>query len=390
MQLPPEVNLICFAHYLQALECQRDATRVVALLGGKSPHIQNLAVGGVANPINLDGIEVLNIERLDFLKSFIDRLEGFIENVYKPDAVLLACYYPDAFKTGGGVKNYISVPNFPVDEKSTEFVMEGGFIKDGDLATFRPITSYTDDWLIKGITESTKHSWYDDEGKLHPWEGQTEPNYTGWDADDKYSWVKSPAFYGEAVQLGPLANMMCMITAGNQDCQRHFDDITRIINDVSHRQYGLEDMHSTMGRVIARAVRCGMLHEVVTDQFNRLIANIKKGDTSTYNKPDMPDTEIKGVGFLEAPRGMLSHWVVIEEGKIKNYQAVVPSTWNAGPRNEDCVPGPYEQALVGLPVADLDKPLEVLRVIHSFDPCMSCAIHLFDTEGLPVNVIKVL
>jgi hydrogenase large subunit len=390
MKLPPEVNLICVAHYLQALEHQRDANRVVALLGGKTPHIQNLAVGGVANPINLDAIGALNIERLMLLKEYIDRLDDFIQNVYKLDVAIVAAYYPEWLEVGKGVTNYLATPEFPTDRNNGSFLMAGGYIENGDLSTFREITSHKDEWLRKGITESTKHSWYEGDEPLHPWVGQTEPQYTGWDETGKYSWVKSPTFYDKTMQLGPLAQVLCSLAQGDEKTTKHLTDVLTAYTTLTGKNIGVEHLHSTLGRIASRAVRCGVLSDILTDQWQALIDNIAAGDTQTFVAPIFPDGVVKGVGFLEAPRGLLSHWIVIRNGKIDNYQAVVPSTWNSGPRNHNDDPGPYESSLVGTPVADPELPLEIIRTVHSFDPCMSCAVHILDTQGNDVTQVKVL
>ncbi len=390
MKLPPEVNLICVAHYLQALEHQRDANRVVAVLGGKTPHIQNLAVGGVANPINLDAIGALNIERIMLLKSYIDKLHTFINEVYKVDVAIVAAHYPEWLTMGRGVTNYLAIPEFPVKTGLTEFRMGGGYIENGDLSTFKPITSHHDDYLINGIQESAKHSWYQDDQPLHPWEGKTEPNYTDWVEDGKYSWVKSPTFYNKTVQVGPLAQMLCALAENDEPTKRHLNDILNSYKALTGQSIAVDQLHSTLGRIAARAVRCGVLGEILSEQWQALVDNIATGDVETYIKPTFPDGVIKGVGFLEAPRGLLSHWIVIKDGKIENYQAVVPSTWNSGPRNHNDEPGPYEASLVGTTVADPNRPLEVIRTVHSFDPCMACAVHLLDTDGHEVVSVKVL
>ncbi|MFE4111765.1 MULTISPECIES: hydrogenase 2 large subunit [Kosakonia] len=391
MKLPPEVNLIAVAHYLQALECQRDANRIVALLGGKSPHIQNLAVGGVANPINLDGIEVLNLERLMYLKSFIDKLEGFIEQVYKVDTAVIAAFYPEWLTLGKGAVNYLSAPEFPTDASNGSFLFAGGYIENADLATYREINTHTDPFLIKGIQESAKHAWYKDEAPQEPWQGTTLPQYTGWQEEGKYSWVKSPTFYGKTVEVGPLANMLCKLAAKHPATTEKLHDITAIYQKLTGKTVAVEQLHSTLGRIIGRTVHACELHQVLQQQYQALIDNIGKGDVQTIAHTEIPASgEFKGVSFLEAPRGMLSHWIVIKDGKIDNYQAVVPSTWNAGPRNFNDDAGPYELSLVGTPIADPQKPLEVVRTVHSFDPCMSCAVHVVDADGNDVVSVKVL
>lgn len=391
MKLSPEVNLIAVAHYLQALECQRDANRVVAILGGKSPHIQNLAVGGVANPINLDAPSVLNLERLMYVKMFIERLGEFIEQVYKVDAAIIAANYPEWLSLGEGAKHYLSVPELPTDAKGGSFLLPGGYIENGDMANYRPITSHQDEWLIDGIAESCKHSWYKDDAILKPWEGKTEPNYTGWQDEGKYSWVKSPTFYGKVVEVGPLADLLVKLAAKHPDTVKHFNEVNGLYKTLNGKALQTEQLHSTMGRIIGRAVRCCVLKDTLLQQWQALIDNIGKGDHVAFIKPEILEDKVyRGVGFEEAPRGMLSHWIVIKGGKIENYQAVVPSTWNSGPRNTNDEPGPYEQALIGTPIEDIEKPLEVVRTVHSFDPCMSCAVHVVDTRGGEVTKVKVL
>ncbi len=391
MKLPPEVNLIAVAHYLQALECQRDCNRIVALLGGKTPHIQNLAIGGVANPINLDSQSVLNLERLMFVKSCIDRLNDFVTQVYRVDAAIIAAYYPEWLNLGKTSGNYLSVPEYPIDGDNSKFALTGGYIENFDISTFRPITQQKDEFVVKGIKESGKHAWYEDDEPLEPWAGLTRPKYTGWQDEGKYSWVKAPSFYGKVVEVGPLAYLMCNLANENKDTLHHFNHIKGLYEKLSGNTLSVDHLHSTLGRIIARTVHCCVLNNILEQQWKLLVENIGTGDTVAYLKTDIPQTgEFKGVGFGEVPRGMLSHWVVVKNGKIENYQAVVPSTWNAGPRNQNDEMGPYELSIIGTPVADPTKPLEVVRTIHSFDPCMSCAVHVVNTENGEVTQVKVL
>jgi len=391
MKLPPEVNLIAVAHYLQALECQRDCNRIVALLGGKTPHIQNLAIGGVANPINLDSQSVLNLERLMFVKSCIDRLNDFVTQVYRIDAAIIAAYYPEWLNLGKTSGNYLSVPEYPIDGDNSKFVLTGGYIENFDISTFRLITQQKDEFVVKGIKESGKHAWYEDDEPLEPWAGLTRPKYTGWQDEGKYSWVKAPSFYGKVVEVGPLAYLMCNLANQNKDTLHHFNHIKGLYEKLSGNTLSVDHLHSTLGRIIARTVHCCVLNNILEQQWKLLVDNIGTGDTVAYLKTDIPQTgEFKGVGFGEVPRGMLSHWVVVKNGKIENYQAVVPSTWNAGPRNQNDEMGPYELSIIGTPVADPTKPLEVVRTIHSFDPCMSCAVHVVNTENGEVTQVKVL
>ncbi len=392
MKLPPEVNLLAVSHYLQALEVQRKANKIVSILGSKTPHIQNLAVGGVANPISTDSQSVLTVERLLAIKGYIDELADFVKNVYLIDVAAIGAFYADWTKYGAGVTNYLSVPDLPLDTKGTQFALPGGYIDAGDISKFKPIQSFNDDFWGKGVEESVKHSWYDYSGgkPLHPYQGETKPNYTDFQDAGKYSWLKSPTFYGKPAQVGPLAHVLCMFAAGHEPTKKYATLALDTVSAIAKTKVGIDALHSTIGRHAARAVRCAVMVDQLADQWGLLINNIAQGDTKTFNQPVFPKGEVMGVGFHEAPRGALSHWVVIDNGKIKNYQCVVPSTWNACPKNEKDEMGPYEASLIDNPVADPEKPLEVLRTIHSFDPCIACAVHLTDKESDQNVTIKVV
>lgn len=391
MKLPPDANLMAATHYLQALEVQRSANKIVTILGSKSPHIQNLAVGGVSNPINPDSQSTLTLERLYAIKNLIDELGEFIHQAMMADVAAVGALYADWTGYGAGVTDYLSVPDLPLDETGTRFELPGGFIPKGDLAAYKPINSYTDTYFRDGVKEAVTHSWYDyktERGALHPFDGETKPNYTDFQDDGKYSWIKAPTFYDERAQVGPLANVLAMAAAGHEPTKRHLDKLISQASAVAKTPIPLSALHSTIGRIAARAVRCAVLHESLVNQWTLLMENIAKRDFDTFNRPVFPKGEIRGMGFHEAPRGVLSHWIVIENGKIKNYQAVVPSTWNAGPRDDKGRPGPYEASLLDNPVADPELPLEVLRTVHSFDPCIACAIHMTDPERRPIVQVK--
>ena len=390
MKLPPEVNLIAVAHYLQALEYQRYANQVVGMLGGKTPHIQNVAVGGVQNAINIDSVATLNVDRLYQMKSLLDKVVSFVQNVYVPDVCAVAGFYPDWFNYGSGVTNYLSVPDLPLDEASTKYDLPGGFIPNGDLSKFHPITGQKDPYWRKAVTEDSEHAWYKSGGPLHPWKGETDPEFTDWKEDGKYSWVKAPRFEGQAAQVGPLANVLAGYASGNPLMVKWTDAALSKISAIAKVKATPAMLHSTLGRHGARAVRTAVLSELAVKHWQLLTDNIVKGDSAIFNQPEFPKGEIEGVGFHEAPRGTLSHWVVIDNGAIKNYQAVVPTTWNASPRDSKGTSGPYEAALLGNPIADAAHPLEVLRTVHSFDPCMACAVHTFDPQGNNTAKVKVL
>jgi hydrogenase large subunit len=384
MKLPPEVNLIATAHYLKALDYQRKAAQAVAILGGKNPHIQNLVVGGVATAINLENEATLNMERIAYLRTLMEETRDFVQKVYYPDMIAIASSYKEWFKYGAGVTNYMAVPEFPEDTKNTKFALDGGVFFNADLKTFKPITNHQDPYLINNISEGVAHAWYEGSASHHPWEGETKPEYTDFQENGKYSWCKSPRFEGKPIQVGPPAQLFAAYANGNTKVRKLVDNTCQKIG------IKLADLHSTMGRLGARAIRAHLLSDMAIDYLDKLTVNLGKGDKNYANHTEIPKGEYKGVGFHEAPRGTLSHWMVIEDRKIKNYQAVVPSTWNASPRDEKGVMGPYEASLVGNPVAQEDKPLEVLRTIHSFDPCIACAVHTIDPEGKEITKVKVL
>ncbi|MET0002182.1 MAG: nickel-dependent hydrogenase large subunit [Candidatus Thiodiazotropha sp.] len=391
MKLPPEVNLMAVAHYLQALDVQNYANKVVAILGGKSPHIQNVAVGGVSNSIGHDAPSVLNIERLMLIKGFIDKLDHFVKSTYLVDVPAVGAFYLDWAGIGGGVNNYLTVPDCPQDAKGTVFDLPGGYIENGDINSLKPITTFGDAYFRDGVAESSKHAWYQGGDALHPWVGETEPEYTDFQDEGKYSWVKAPTFYGKRAEVGPLADVLVGVASGHAGYNQYLNQALDILKTVSQNpDIPLSAVNSTIGRHAARAVRCAVMIDTLKSQWQKLVDNIGTGDLDTFNAPVFPKGEIKGVGFHQAPRGTLSHWVVIEDGKIKNYQAVVPSTWNAGPRDADGEIGPYESSLMDNPVADPEKPLEVLRTVHSFDPCIACAIHMVDTEQQEIVRVKAL
>jgi hydrogenase large subunit len=390
MKLAPEVNLLAVSHYLQALEYQRKANQIVALLGGKTPNIQNLAVGGVANAINLDNQATLNMEKLYAIKDLFDEVVSFVQNVYVPDVCAIGAMYPDWFGYGAGVTNYLAVPDLPLDSKGTQFDLPGGTIFGGDLKTARAFAGFGDPYFRDNVTENISHSWYDGDWTRHPWKEETVAKYSKYDPDRKYSWVKAPRFMGKPMQVGPLSQVLVGYALGHELTRKWADAALGKVGAIAGIKVGPEVLHSTLGRHAARAVRTAVLSELALKHWKLLVDNIGKGDTSIFNAPAFPRGEIQGFGFHEAPRGTLSHWVVIKDGVIDNYQAVVPTTWNASPRDDKQVRGPYEASLMGNPVADAERPLEVLRTVHSFDPCLACAIHTVDVEGNEIARVKAL
>ncbi len=391
MKLPPDVNLLAVHHYLQALEYQRKALQVVAILGSKTPNIQNLAVGGVANAINLDSPSTLNMEKLYKVKDLLDEVSAFVQQVYFPDVAAVGALYAGWAQYGAGVTNYLSVPDLPLDTKGTRFDLPGGTIMKADLSSFKAIGAFGDPYFRDGVTETVAHAWYGgDQKPLHPYAGETVPQPGDWSEKGKYSWVKAPRFKGEPMQVGPLAQVLAGLATNHEPTVRWATKFLDTAGAVAKTKLGPAILHSTLGRIAARCIRTAVLSELALKHWKLLVENVGKGDVAIFNEPKFPAGEIRGFGFHEAPRGTLSHWTVIRDGKIQNYQAVVPSTWNAGPRDENDKLGPYEASLIGNPIADPERPLEALRTVHSFDPCLACAIHTVDAEGNEIARVKVL
>ncbi|WP_163327892.1 nickel-dependent hydrogenase large subunit [Desulfurobacterium thermolithotrophum] len=399
MKLPPEVNLIAVTHYLQALDYQRKATQAAAILGGKFPHIQNLAVGGVSTAINLDNEATLNMERLYYVKQLFEEVREFVHNCYLPDVIAISAFYKEWLNYGRGVDNYLAVPDLPQDTKGEVFDLPGGTIIGGDLSTVKPIKSFNDPYFINNVAENITHSWYKGDWTRHPWEEDTIPEYTGMpggyvDGNGKYSWSKAPRFRHNGdyipMQVGPLAQVLVGYAQGHKLTKKYVDQALSMLSSLAGTKVDINALQSTPGRNIARAIRAQMLSDLALKQWEQLVDNVGRGDYEIFNPPSYPAGEIKGCGFHEAPRGTLSHWCVIENGRIKNYQAVVPGTWNSGPRDSKGQLGPYEAALIGNPIAEPEKPLEVLRTVHSFDPCIACAVHMVDTEGKELVKVKAL
>src|SRR5579885_1382559 len=389
MRLSPEVNLLAFTHYLQALEYQRKALQVVGMLGAKTPHIQNLTVGGVANAIDLDSQGALGMERLEAIRLLLSEVSQFIQQVYFVDVCAVAAMYPDWFKIGKGVTNYLAVPDLPLGSKGTSYDLPGGYIMNGNIGGARFFQTAADKEFRESVSEDVTHAYYEGKKPLHPWVGETEPQFTGWTADGKYSWVKSPRFNSEPMQVGPLAQVLIGYAQGHPLTRKYAELALGKVSAVAGIHATPDMLHSTLGRHAARAIRAAMLAELADKHWQLLVNNIAKGDTAVFNPP-MFNGEVEGVGTHEAPRGTLSHWVVVKDAKIKNYQAVVPSTWNASPRDHAGNHGPYEASLLHTPLARPEEPLEVIRTVHSFDPCMACACHAFDPSGKQIAKAKVL
>ncbi len=394
-RLPPEVNLLAVAHYLDALAWQREVAKLHAIFGGKNPH-PNFLVGGVAGPIDLNSDSAINAKRLSQVQDIIVQMRAFVDQVYVPDTLAIAGFYKDWANQGEGVGNFLTYGDFP--EKGMDdprsYLIPPGVILNRDLGAIEPLDLNAEDQ----IQEFVAHSWYDyGKGKsqgLHPYDGETQLNYTGpkppydfLEVEQSYSWLKSPRWRGKAVEVGPLARVLMLYAKGH--------DQTRELVNTTLKQLDVpvKALYSTLGRTAARTLETKIIADNMQVWYDNLIAHIRGGDTRTFNDalwdPATWPKRAKGVGRMEAPRGGLAHWIVIENGRIANYQAVVPSTWNAGPRDANGQPGPYEAALVGHTLVDPKQPIEVLRTIHSFDPCIACAVHLTDPNGEELIQVKV-
>ena len=390
-KLPPEVNLIAVAHYLEALDWQRDVIRLHTIFGGKNPH-PNFLVGGMASAINLDEDATINSARLADVAGMIARSQRFVEQVYWPDLVAVAGYYKDWAAVGGGTGNYLAVGEFPeTDIRDLQSLyLPRGVIMNKDLTKVLPYDH-------NAVTENVHSSWYEyDKGDvgLHPYEGETRPKYTGpeppWtylQDQTKYTWMKAPRYNGHPMEVGPLARMLVAYASGHKEVQAMVGDTLKALGAPPAALF------STLGRTAARGIETVLIARRLSTWYDSLVARIKAGDVATFApakfEPETWPAKSKGYGALDAPRGALGHWVQISNGKIERYQCVVPTTWNASPRDDKGQVGPYEAALTdNHPLAKPDQPLEILRTIHSFDPCIACGVHVLDAAGEQITEVK--
>ena len=395
-KLPPEANLMAVSHYLEALTWQRDVARLQTIFGGKNPH-PNFVVGGVPCPIDLNSDSAINARRLSQVQDIINQMRTFVDQVYVPDTLAIASFYKDWAARGEGLGNFLTYGDFPSRGMAdpTGYMIPAGAILNRDLSNIHDV----DMNAAHEIQEYVSHSWYDYKGGknegLHPYDGETSLNYTGpkppykhLDVDQSYSWMKSPRWKGYAMEVGPLARVLMLYARGHEQTKE-------LVNmTLSKLDVLVTALFSTLGRTAARTLETKIMADAMQGWLDELIANIKAGDTKTFNEvlwePSSWSKQARGVGFMEAPRGGLAHWIVIEDEKISNYQAVVPSTWNAGPRDQNGQPGAYEAALQdNHTLHDPEQPVEILRTIHSFDPCIACAVHLTDPDGEEIITVKV-
>jgi [NiFe] hydrogenase large subunit/hydrogenase large subunit len=394
-RLPPEGNLLAVAHYLEALDWQRQIIKMHAILGGKNPHPQTYLVGGMAIPFSQNGSHGINPGRITELRTLAAQALEFVQKVYLPDLLLVASYYKDWANLGAGVGNYLAYGDFPSDTSGNpaSLWLPQGIVLNREIGAAPQPLDHT------RIGEVVSRSWYTysggDDQALHPWDGQTQPGYTGpqppfdqMDVDAKYSWLKAPRYNGAPMEVGPLARMVVAYAAGHSRVRQLVDQV------LGQLGVGTDALFSTLGRVAARGIETLVIAEQMQGWISALEANMQGGNLTVHNgarwDPSTWPAQARGWAVTEAPRGALGHWVSIQDGKIANYQCVVPGTWNGSPRDGAGRRGPWEEALIGTPVADPEKPVEVLRTIHSFDPCMACAVHVVDARRREIVQVRIV
>ena len=392
-QLPPEVNLLAVAHYLEALAWQKDFIRIHSVLGGKNPHPQTFLVGGMTTSMDPnEPYAVINPDQITFLRDLVKGARKFVEQVYIPDVLAIAPLYKDWFSRGEGLGNFLCYGDYSTGNQNdpSTFLFPRGAVFGRDLTKVHPVDP-------EKITESVNHSWYEysngDTNGKHPYQGETNPKYTGpkppydhLDVEKKYSWLKTPRYDGKPMEVGPLARMVVGYAAGQKDIREAVDGVLKKLNAPP------TVLFSTLGRIAARALESQLMARRLETWVEELDSNLAHGKVTIFNPirwdPSTWPSSATGYGWHEAPRGSLGHWVDISGRSIKNYQAVVPTTWNAGPRDAQGQRGAYEASLLNTPIADPARPLEILRTIHSFDPCIACAVHVIDATGRKYSLPK--
>jgi hydrogenase large subunit len=393
-KLPPEVNLIAVAHYLDALEWQKEIVKIHAIFGGKNPH-PNYLVGGVPCSINMNEVAAINSERLNLVSRLISQADEFINNVYIPDLLTVASFYKDWAKWGGGLSNYLSYGEFPTKGygQVESYKYPRGVVLNRDLSRVYPVNAKDSE----EIKEYIASSWYTYDGGdsvgIHPWAGETKIKYAGpkppfetLEGYEKYSFLKTPRWKDNPMEVGPLSRLIVAYASGRTDVQELVKDTLGKLN------VPVAALFSTLGRTAARGLDAALAMIWLKEFYNGLMNQVKSNEVSTFNsekwEPKTWPTECEGVGLTEAPRGALAHWIKIKNGAIDNYQLVVPTTWNGSPRDAKKQRSSFEASLIGTPVANLEQPVEIIRTIHSFDPCLACAVHLYDPQGKHLHQVS--
>ncbi len=369
-KLPPEANLMATAHYIEALRLQAKAAKMHAVFGAKNPHLQSFVVGGVTC------VKDLTPDRIAEYLYLWKETQDFVKNVYIPDIIACASFYKD-WGSIGGTTNFLAWGDFPLSDKEPESLyMPRGVILNRDLKGVKMATH-------DKVVESVAHSWYVGRDAKHPFNGETKPQHGEYNTDKEYSWIKAPRYEGQPCEVGPLSRVLVAYAKGHKEIQK-------AVNEVLYKlSLPVTALFSTLGRTAARAIETLVIGNAMEGWVMELVENLKKGNKKTYEPWTMPKSGM-GIGLNDVPRGALGHWIEIENKKIKNYQYVVPSTWNLGPRCANGKLGPVEESLIGTPVADPSRPLEILRTVHSFDPCLACGVHVIDPDSNRVYKVKVL
>ena len=353
-KLPAELDLICTAHYLEALTMQAKSSEICGLVGGKMPHIMTSTVGGT--------MWVPTEEKLDDLWALVNEVSDWVKSTMLQDVLAIAPFYMDAFKMGKGCGRYIAWGVF--DDPS--FEMSKRYLPSGVIDENLKLSEVDEQKILEYIGRS----WYDGDSNLNPLEGVTQPLFTEYNTDERYTWCKAPTYDGKPYEAGPLSRVLAAYLRGNKTIKNGVDDALKALG--APGKIGL--LQSTMGRVAARTVETLYICDLMKEWVGELIESIKGGDSEYFRGASQITGS--GTGFWEAPRGALYHTEHVKDGKIEGYQIIIPSTWNIAPINANGEHGPMEQALIGLPVKDLEKPIHALRTVHSFDPCTACAVHI--------------
>lgn len=340
-RLPQQAAQELVKSYLQAFEIRRKAHEMLALFGGKVPHTVAIVPGGVTQAPTVDKMTAF-LWRLNEIRHFID-------NVYIPDVLKIARSYSDYLEIGSGCGNLLSYGGFP--QEDGRFFWLGTTSRDLNAGELDPAK----------ITESVRHSWYaSSKDPRRPTEGETVPQ---WGKEGAYSWLKAPRYDNKVYEVGPLARILVNYAQGNPKILGLVDWA------LGELQAGPQALFSVMGRHLSRALDCKLIADAMAEWVLQL-----EPSGPVYTPYELPE-EGQGAGLVDAPRGALLHSLKIEGKKIAHYQCVVPTTWNASPRDNNGIPGPIEQAIEGSPCKDKENPFEIVRIVRSFDPCLACAVH---------------
>lgn len=364
--LPPEADLILTAHYLEALQMQSKASEIAGLLGGKMPHIMTITPGGTAF--------VPTEEKLDDLKGLVDELYDWVTKTLIPDTLAVAKFYPEAATFGKGVGRYGAWGVFEREfDENTSYTdqMNNRYLPAGVLDEKLNLSD-VDESLI---TEYVGHSWYEGNADLPPFEQGVHPNFTGYDVNDRYTWNKCPRYDGKPLETGGFARLL---VAYKRNVPFIVEQIDTLLEILGAKKGDLSALQNTLGRTGSRQIETLYIAGLMKEWVEELCEALKGGDSDYFKGPEQITGE--GTGFWEAPRGALYHSEKVKDGKITDYQIIIPSTWNLAPHDPDGNYGPMEQALIGVPVADIEKPINALRTVHSFDPCTACAVHIVEPK----------